>query len=156
MLDKVYDYWFNKFNNPLKWLYAGKKYDQEIIDTFQKIHLECYQKKYDNFKTAKNILVRIIILDQLSRHIYRNNKKQYHYDNIARNLTLNNLHLLSELDFYETIYFLMPLNHSENISDKDILIEYYKKLITRFIERKDKINKFINIINKKKISTRRI
>ena len=37
MLDKVYDYWFNKFNNPLKWLYAGKKYDQEIIDKLVKL-----------------------------------------------------------------------------------------------------------------------
>ena len=38
MSDKIYEYWFTKFKNPLKWLYAGNKYDDEIINNFKSYH----------------------------------------------------------------------------------------------------------------------
>tara|TARA_B110000858_G_C17391273_1_gene288260 strand:+ start:45 stop:365 length:321 start_codon:yes stop_codon:yes gene_type:complete len=71
-------------------------------------------------------------------------------DNVARDIVLNNINFLAEYNFYESIYFLMPLNHSENIDDKDLLILYYKNLLKRFPEQSKRIERFIKIILERK------
>ena len=153
MSDKIYEYWFTKFKNPLKWLYAGNKYDDEIINNFKSYHdklisIQKLDKGSDKF--CKEILIYIICLDQFSRHIYRNSKKCYSYDNLTRIVVLENLNLVKNYNFIESIFFLMPLNHSENIDDKSLLIKIYLDMINRFPEKEDKILKFIKIINRRK------
>ena len=118
----IYNFWFNTFNNPLKWLYGRKDYDNMILSNFS----NDYINTIDTTKNIMKCLINIIILDQFSRHMFRNSSKMYSMDNVARNIVLNNINFLSEYNFYESIYFLMPLNHSENIDDKDLLISYYK------------------------------
>ena len=149
----IYNFWFNTFNNPLKWLHGRTDYDNVILSNFSEDYISIDIIK--NIDTIKNIdskmcLINIIILDQFSRHMFRNNKKMYSKDSIARDIVLNNINFLSEYNFYESIYFLMPLNHSENKDDKDLLISYYKNLLKRFPEQSKRIEKFIKIILERK------
>jgi len=141
----IYNFWFNTFNNPLKWLHGRKDYDDMIISNFSKD----YTDTIDTTDSMK-CLINIIILDQFSRHMFRNSSKMYSMDNVARNIVLNNINFLAEYNFYESIYFLMPLNHSENIDDKDLLISYYKNLLKRFPEQSKRIERFIKIILERK------
>ena len=146
--NNIYNFWFNTFNNPLKWLYCKKEYDNIIIANFSNDYINITQT-IDTTDSMK-CLINIIILDQFSRHIFRNNKNMYRMDNIARNIVLNNIGFLSDYNFYESIYFLMPLNHSENIDDKDLLISYYNNLLEKFPEQSKRIERFIKIILERK------
>ena len=141
----IYNFWFNTFNNPLKWLHGKKDYDDMIISNFSNDYINTIDTT-DSMKC----LINIIILDQFSRHMFRNSSKMYNMDNVARDIVLNNINFLAEYNFYESIYFLMPLNHSENIDDKDLLILYYKNLLKRFPEQSKRIERFIKIILERK------
>ena len=69
MSDKIYEYLFTKFKDQLKWLYAGNKYDDEIINISKAItdKLISIQKLDKGCKFCKEILIYIICLDQFSK-----------------------------------------------------------------------------------------
>ena len=126
-LQKVLDYWFSTPNDYQKWFFSGSSLDNNIKIEFEPLLLEVLDnnKKY-NPKNTKEILAKIILLDQFSRHMYRNSDKAYACDIISLNLSLKMLNnsTINELSSVEQLFALMPLQHSENIQHKNILLTF--------------------------------
>lgn len=128
--DELLTYWFpNQETIPKFWFDKDKKTDEYINNTFGLLlnkaehHLLNYWKS-----TVKGHLALIILLDQFSRHIYRDTSKQYKNDLIsyhnAREFFLENKD--NELNTFETMMALMPFRHQEDKEAYEFIIEYIK------------------------------
>lgn len=128
-LQDVSNYWFETPNDYNKWFMSGSTLDAYLIT-----HYKSLLDYYRNPDTPNPIMLRdklllIILLDQFSRHIYRDNKKSFDMDEKTRVISLQLLDSggINLLDTNEQLFALMPLQHSENISDLDTLLLYLSK-----------------------------
>ena len=81
--------------------------------------------KGSEWETPQGYLARIVLLDQLTRNVYRGTAEAFQYDNIARELTKGaiNKGFMDNFKFPELQFALMPLMHSENIEDHKLFSE---------------------------------
>ena len=120
-INELVNFWFS---NPNMWFTCT--HDDDII----------IKKKYElmllnqqNFSFDKNDFLGLILLnDQISRHIFRNEKQNIkYYDQKALNYSFQ---LLSEIENYkpeERCFILMPLRHTFNETYINICIEFINK-----------------------------
>ena len=125
-LQKVLDYWFSTPNDYQKWFFSGSSLDNYIKIEFEPLLLEVLDnnKKY-NPKNTKEILAKIILLDQFSRHMYRNSDKAYALslflyiclENWSNRIIFANISLV-----FFGLYFLLLSNTSNKRGSNSILI----------------------------------
>lgn len=137
-LESVVDYWFEKENDYQKWFFAGKSLDEKIRQDYGEL-LEKVGNNEVVPNSDKELLGVIILFDQFSRHINRGSEKAFIYDILAQELTIG---LLSSEDIekYTTIqklFILMPLQHSEKVEDKGVILDYLDKVQKDNTDEKD-------------------
>lgn len=149
------NFWFTAHKNPIKWLGNNNNFDKIIKEKYQN-DLNYIEKNINknsiifDFDDKYKCLEIIILMDQIPRHIYRNNIKAFQFEELVKNIVYKNINYLDEFNFYENVFFLMPLVHSENIIDKDNVINYYIKILEKFPEFNNRINRFIKMIKLRK------
>jgi uncharacterized protein (DUF924 family) len=126
----IYHYWFTRHTNPIKWFTHGKDYDLEIKSNYQH-YLDLFSENLllNWEENTRGILSLIILLDQFPRHIYREMKEAYSYDLFASQLVLRYLFLHTELEGWEKVFFLMPLQHQENLAIQEFNKKIWEKII---------------------------
>jgi len=152
----ILEYWFNgtrqtPTNKEMKmWFYKSTNYDVEIKDKFSHLFSNLDTKKFKKSLAGK--LALIIIYDQLSRHIYRNDKAAFSYDNKALKLTLKFIEEYDvesnefleqilfnpeETEFYikHFLFMTMPLQHSENLENQNTFKGIWDKLNNKIKEK---------------------
>jgi uncharacterized protein (DUF924 family) len=133
-LQSILDYWFEIPNDYQKWFFSGSSLDTFIKKEFESLLKNSLNNNKSLFKpkNEKEILAIIILYDQFSRHIYRNTKNAYATDHIALeySLELLNTNKINDLSPIEQLFALMPLQHSENIKHKNILLDFANKQMT--------------------------
>ena len=125
----ILDFWFKECN-PKMWFKKDIEFDKLIKNKFQKILKYCLDNEInENPLTKQNYLSWIIVLDQFSRNIYRNQIRSFAGDEKA--LKLSKIAIKkSFLKSYENNYnsfFLMPFMHSEKLSDHEFSLPFFKK-----------------------------
>lgn len=103
------DFWFG--NNP--------EIDSQIWQLFEDVINDAASGVYADWaETAFGRLALIILLDQFPRNIYRGTSEVYRYDSIALSLAGQGVTVgqLAGLSVPEQAFFLMPYQHSEDIS----------------------------------------
>tara|TARA_B110000483_G_C18060373_1_gene490072 strand:+ start:285 stop:806 length:522 start_codon:yes stop_codon:yes gene_type:complete len=120
------------------WFKSGTLHDAQITYHFKKT-----LKQAENFElldwlnTKDGYVAYIVLLDQFSRHIYRNTPSAYKNDNhslAAADFGLEKY--LNELTANEKLFVLMPYQHTENI-------DYQKKgigILADLIQNENKKN----------------
>lgn len=147
----IYNFWFDTFKNPIKWLSCCKEYDNMISNKYKNVLDKMYNNDISyNFSNIKECLETVIMIDQVPRHIYRDTEKAYYFEEIGRTIVYKNLENVDHYNFYENVFFLMPLNHSENIEDKVNLIVIYNNLIKKYPDQIVRIKRFIKMIKYRK------
>ena len=115
----ILDFWF-KESLPEELFRQKDSFDKKIKDRFFNDYDKAVINEYDDWQDEpKSCLALIILLDQFSRNLFRNNKKAFEQDHKCR-LILNEAidrGDLEKLDINEKLFFLLPLLHSEEISD---------------------------------------
>ena len=141
----ILDFWFVD-SNMEDWFKKNNKYDQKIKRLFLKDLKSAINNKYEEWQdTAEECVALVILLDQFSRNLYRDNSASFAQDYKTR-LIVNEAvdrGYLEELDQNKIHFLLMPLIHSEDISDHIFghkLIDTYLKSFEHF----DKIKKAWN------------
>lgn len=152
---EILDFWFNK-SQPKQWFEKNNEYDILIKKKFLNYHNFAIQGKFESWKNLPyENLALIILIDQFSRNIFRDNEKSYKYDSIA--LEVSKFGIKSEFlqefkDLNEKLFYILPLIHSENINDQNQAIilaneelkmhSDFNKIIKFFDRHREIIEKF--------------
>ncbi len=124
--DDVLDFWFGQpattpdelMAKIRRWFRGGPELDKEISEGFGDTVRAALEGKLDAWaETVRGRLALVIVLDQFTRNVYRNNAKTYAGDDKAQQLAVAAFDegLDTELGGIERMFLSMPLLHSEKI-----------------------------------------
>ena len=115
----ILDFWFIE-SLPEELFRQKDSFDKKINDRFFNDYEKATINEYDDWQDEpKSSLALIILLDQFSRNLFRNHKKAFEQDHKCRLIVNEAIDRgdLEALSINEKLFFLLPLLHSEEISD---------------------------------------
>ena len=133
---ELLDYWFDKSSNlptkeeMRKWFLKSRLYDNIITEKFSEFY---HSERLNPFPltnaynpiSKEEILSRIILFDQIPRHLFRNSYRQFEFGEILPEYVLRNIGTLSHFTPKEALFFLMPLQHSENLDFQECFQQFW-------------------------------
>jgi len=117
----ILDFWFDDMVVEKRFK-RDDSFDQLIIDKFKDDHEKATLNEYDDWQDEPlSTLALVILLDQFSRNLYRDNKKAFEFDHKARLIVNDAVYngYLDQMDEYQRFFMLLPYIHSEEIIDHD-------------------------------------
>ena len=113
---EVLDFWFVEWE-PADWFKKSEEFDNEIRTRF----LETYEaivagETTEWRRSAKGRLAEIIVLDQFSRNMFRDDAKAFASDALAVELAKEALSDWDEFSIQERSFVVMPFMHSESLA----------------------------------------
>jgi len=139
----ILDFWFKETPQE-KHFKKDENFDQIIKDKFLKDYEKACINEYDDWQdNSMSCLALVILFDQFSRNMFRNNKKAFAQDQKTRLIVNDAVYsgYLETMNVNQRFFMLLPLIHSEEISDHDMA--YY--LLSKYLrehENYHKIKKF--------------
>ncbi|MDP2561478.1 DUF924 family protein [Psychrobium sp. 1_MG-2023] len=114
----IIDFWFNQLKPQQHWV-KDPKLDQLISQQFKTIHHRAAQCELSEWRRKpEGRLAEIIILDQFSRNMFRDQPQSFAYD--AQALTLAqeaiNLGMDIKLPISKRCFLYLPFMHSESLA----------------------------------------
>ena len=112
----VLDFWFNELN-PRDWFQRNDEVDARITSRFAALHRAAALGELWSWRSsAAGALAEIIVLDQFSRNIYRNDARAFATDGMALVLAQEAVRraLDRELSAPQKSFMYMPFMHSES------------------------------------------
>lgn len=139
--DKILQYWFGEAEGILlptqeqthKWFAGDPLVDADIMDNFSEEHKDAISGHYEVWENHhRGTLALIVVMDQFSRHMFRNTPHAFAYDQKALDLCLRGIereydHLLSLL---ERAFFYFPLMHSESTEMQSFSVRAFQMLVS--------------------------
>ena len=125
---QILEFWFPADQDRANALWWGKDeaLDTEVRERFGSTLAAARDGALDHWaETARGRVALIIVLDQLSRNIFRGDPETYAADEQARALALAGLERGHdrELSAMQRMFFYMPLEHSESLADQERCVE---------------------------------
>jgi len=126
----ILDFWFiqtsqeEKFGN-------NKTFDKKIRDNFLDDYQKAIKNEYDYWlDNASECLALIILLDQFSRNLFRNNPKAFAMDNKARLVANHAIDkgYCEKLTNDQLIFIFLPFMHSEELKDTNLYFNNFEEL----------------------------
>jgi uncharacterized protein (DUF924 family) len=128
----VLNFWFIE-SLPEQWFSKNESFDNKIKEKFLNDYEKAKNNKLDNWQNnPQDCLALIILLDQFSRNLFRDNSQAFATDRKARHIANKAFDkgYLKNYSLNEIHFMILPLMHSENISDHD----YWKKLSNMYLK----------------------
>ncbi|OSM00186.1 DUF924 family protein [Magnetofaba australis] len=133
----VLDFWFGaegdpEYGQPRRiWFQQDAAFDAEIVERFGALHAEAAAGALSDWMaTPHGALARIIVLDQFSRNLHRDDGRAFACDPLA----LTAAKFATERGDHRLVlpvmagFFLLPFEHSENLADQDHAITLFTEL----------------------------
>ena len=117
--EEVLSFWFA---DPPRWWRKDPAFDAEVRDRFLAVHGAVERGEHEDWlETARGALAYVIVLDQLSRNMFRGTARMFAGDARARAAARRAVdrgddRTLSEA---ERSFLYMPFMHSEDLADQD-------------------------------------
>ncbi|MDT2823416.1 DUF924 family protein [Vagococcus lutrae] len=125
----VLHFWFEEAT-PAQWFEKDPTFDETIRQRFGDCHRQATQGELVDWReTVRGRLAEIIVLDQFSRNLYRDDPRSFAYDGMALVLTQEAMARedLSELTTVERSFLYMPLMHSESLNIHQIALKAFSE-----------------------------
>ena len=122
---KILDFWFLE-TPPIKRFQKHKDFDSLIKKNFLKDYELADLNEYDDWQDSPlGSLALVILFDQFSRNMFRDDPKAFNQDHKARLIVNDSVYagFLDQMDHDQRFFMLLPLIHSEEITDHDMV--YY-------------------------------
>ena len=142
-IKKILYFWFVETPDEKKF-HKDFKFDQVIKGRFLNDYELASQNKLDDWQdTDRGCLALIILLDQFSRNLFRESGKAFEQDEKSRSVLLKIIakNFLDKMNESERLFALLPLIHSENISDHEKAYKLMEKYLKNHSQL-EKIKKF--------------
>jgi len=129
---EILNFWF-KDTPPKKRFQKHKDFDLLIKEKFLKDYELASKNEYDDWQdSALGCLALVILFDQFSRNIFRDDKKAFEQDHKTRLIVNDAVYsgFLDVMDESQRFFMILPLIHSEEITDHDMayyLVDKYLK-----------------------------
>lgn len=125
----ILDFWFEL---PAEaWFKRDVLLDAQIRSRFAETVTQAKKGELDAWtQTAKGRLALIILLDQFTRNLYRNDPEAFASDAAAQKICIEGLDKNddAQLQPVERIFFVLPLEHAEDLEKQQRLVAYLEKL----------------------------
>lgn len=123
----ILDFWFEA--GPEKWWMSGPDFDAEVRKRFDEANAAAALGQYDLWMKGKEgALALIILLDQFSRNLFRDDSQAFANDAKARDIALSAIRSQfdRQFDADHRQFFYLPFMHSENLADQDFCVALYR------------------------------
>ncbi len=104
------------------WFEATPETDQQIHDQFLDVYYQARSGALETWQAAPHsCLALLITLDQFPRNLFRGTPEAFATDSQAQQMCQHGLrqNYLSELNCAEQLFFLMPLQHAEDVARQE-------------------------------------
>ncbi|WP_130803911.1 DUF924 family protein [Acinetobacter ihumii] len=126
----VLNFWFAPEQEPL-WFKKSDEFDEKIRTQFAQTHHQAVQAELWSWRqNAEGRLAEIIVLDQFSRNLYRNQAQAFAHDAMALALAQEaiSLKLDAELSPPQRSFLYMPFMHSESKHIHEFALKLFQRL----------------------------
>lgn len=123
----VLDFWFEELT-PAQWFKKDPEMDRTISQRFGELHAQASQCEcYPWRQTAQGRLAEIIVLDQFSRNIYRDDARAFATDALALLLAQEAVANGTDAEFTspQRVFLYMPYMHSESAAIHEVAMQLY-------------------------------
>lgn len=138
-VDQILKFWFGRVEDTIVpsenrariWFGEDTEIDTEIKQKFEHDLFNSIAGNNDHWtETPRGQLASIILLDQFSRHIFRDNIRAYQQDDIALMICANGIQEEAEhsLSLIERVFYYFPLLHSEQLGYQEQSVRAYQML----------------------------
>lgn len=132
---EVLDFWFGTahgLGSPrMEWFRKDAKFDGEIRARFGGLHERAARGALNSWRTSPEpMLALVVILDQFSRNLYRNDPRAYAQDPLARDCANEALLRGDDLGLLpvQRQFLYLPFEHSEDLADQERGVELMRAL----------------------------
>ena len=122
---EILDFWFKETPEEKRFK-KDETFDQTIRDRFSNDYELACQNEHDDWQDQPmSTLALVILFDQFSRNMFRDDLKAFSQDHKARLIVNDSVYagFLDKMDQDQRFFMLLPLIHSEEITDHDMV--YY-------------------------------
>ena len=122
-------FWFEEIS-PKQWWIKDFEFDDMVAQRFADIHQSAVNCELFHWReTAQGRLAEIIILDQFSRNIYRDDAKSFAADPLALGLAQEAISLKKDqlLNRAERVFLYMPFMHSESLAIHEVAMTLFEE-----------------------------
>ncbi|ANU06988.1 DUF924 family protein [Paraurantiacibacter namhicola] len=122
--------WFHALK-PADWYRGGRRVDALLKDRFERDLLALWPRPAHEFLgSADMALAGVLLFDQVPRNIYRDTRRAFAFDPLARSITRAAIGsgLDAGMTRQQRQFLAMPLMHSEHISDQRWSLHYFAEL----------------------------
>lgn len=130
----ILDFWFKEIDSSL-WWQKNADFDELIRQRFGKTHQQATRGELAHWRSdAHGRLAEIIVLDQFSRNLYRDQAQAFAYDLAALVLAQQtvSLGLDKSLTMVEKSFLYLPFMHSESTTIHQQAVELYNQVGLEF------------------------
>ena len=123
----VLKFWFEE-TDPKKWWAKDHDFDELIRQRFSEVHLQGVRCELFRWRsTPRGRLAEIIVLDQFSRNMFRNQPESFANDSLALALAQTALDCDADktLSASEKSFLYMPFMHSESLQIHEHAMQLY-------------------------------
>lgn len=117
LYQEILTFWFDE-SKPSQWFAKSENFDQLIIQRFSTVHRQVSQGEMADWRqTIEGRLAEIIVLDQFSRNMFRNDPRSFASDGMALVLAQEALASgdVHQLPVAHRVFLYMPFMHSESL-----------------------------------------
>jgi len=158
----VLDFWFGpsgqdnalvvSSDRDALWWQSDASVDRYIQTRFGDIHQEARNGGLDEWCTTPNgRLALILVLDQFSRHIFRDRPEAFAQDERAQLLCLSGMERGSDkaLGLLQRVFFYLPLEHAENAAMQSTCVHMFELLLEQAPERhKERFQQYLEFAHR--------
>jgi uncharacterized protein (DUF924 family) len=125
----ILTFWFEDIDHSL-WFKKDADFDCLLIERFSDLHTQAALGELYTWRvSALGRLAEIIVLDQFSRNMFRNNSKAFAQDGMALVLAQEAIRIGDDLKLNtaERSFLYMPYMHSESLAIHEIAVDLFTK-----------------------------
>jgi uncharacterized protein (DUF924 family) len=120
---EVLDFWFRELG-AADWFAKNVSVDARIRQRFLQRHAEVVASSGSGISGPRPALAAVIVLDQFSRHLFRNRPEAYAADPLARRLARDAIARGDDgaMTDHERLFLYLPFEHSEDPEDQALAV----------------------------------
>ena len=128
---EVLKFWFEEIE-PKQWWIKDTEFDNEIKNRFENLYQQAVRcELYPWRVNPEGRLAEIIVLDQFSRNMYRDQAQAFAFDALAVALTQAAIDVGADETFFDQAqklaFLYMPLMHSESLLIHELAVRMFSK-----------------------------